>query len=136
LVDWIFIYLFTVFISLPSHFRCQAKNQYGEADTRANYNVEVEEAVEPEQKREFAPKFNPGLEDQQLNAGEPLHLYCRVEANPAASVTFYKDGLPIRATDRVQLDYNVDTGECHLRIEDCAAEDAGQSGEWGIRRQN
>ena len=107
-------------------YRCEAKNPYGVADTRANYNVEQPEEEAPEEKRENPPKFNPGLSDQTLNVGDTLKLYCRVEAVPAAAITFYKDGVPIRATDRIQVDYDVDSGECNLTIADCTQEDAGE----------
>uniref|UniRef100_A0A914I5C8 Muscle M-line assembly protein unc-89 n=1 Tax=Globodera rostochiensis TaxID=31243 RepID=A0A914I5C8_GLORO len=116
-----------------AHFReehvgeylCAAKNLYGVADTRAHYNVEVEEVGQAKEKKEFAPRFNPGLTDQQLNAGDQLRLNCHVEAVPPATVQFYKDGVPMRALDRCTIDYSPETGDCTLTVQDATEADAG-----------
>ncbi|KAL3121108.1 hypothetical protein niasHT_005368 [Heterodera trifolii] len=116
-----------------AHFRaeyvgeylCVAKNIYGVADTRAHYNVEVEEVEKVEEQKAFAPRFNPGLADQQLNAGEPLRLFCRVEAVPHATVQFYKDGVPVLASERCAIEYSPETGDCTLLVNEASESDAG-----------
>jgi len=52
-------------------------------------------------------------------------LRCRVEAQPPASITFYKDGVPIRPGDRIRINYNEESGECLLTIDDCLTNDEG-----------
>lgn len=105
-------------------YKCVAKNELGVADTQSTYSVEVTEEIEEVKKREFAPKFNPGLEDRAVNVGQPLKLSCKVTANPRAAVTWYKDGLPLRSDGRIILDY-ADDGSCSLTIPETKEKDEG-----------
>lgn len=109
-------------------YRCQATNPFGVADTRANYNVEpIAEKEAPKEELAKAPRFNPGLEDCAFEEGKQILLRCRVEAQPPASITFYKDGVPIRPGDRIRINYNEESGECLLTIDDCLTNDEGDS---------
>ncbi|KAK6034092.1 hypothetical protein COOONC_28405 [Cooperia oncophora] len=65
--------------------------------------MEMEEVVE---KKEYAPRFNPGLEDRTVNLGQSVHLSCTVDAIPKASAKkegeepFFTKGLVDIWTDR------------------------------------
>jgi len=65
------------------------------------------------------------LEDCAFEEGKQILLRCRVEAQPPASITFYKDGVPIRPGDRIRINYNEESGECLLTIDDCLTNDEG-----------
>jgi hypothetical protein len=41
-------------------------------------SILVEKPEEKKDEKASAPKFNPGLQDQQLSAGQPLNLFCKV----------------------------------------------------------
>ncbi|KAK6021957.1 immunoglobulin I-set domain protein, partial [Ostertagia ostertagi] len=68
-------------------YLCVAKNPLGVADTRSTYSVEVMEKEEVVEKNEYAPRFNPGLEDRTVNLGQSIHLSCTVDAIPKAGVS-------------------------------------------------
>ena len=81
----------------------------------------VEEKVE---RKEYAPKFNPPLDDWHDCEGKSIRLECRVDALPRANVSWYKDGLPVRQDDRHSLDYD-EGGKCSLVILDAKEKDQG-----------
>ncbi|GMS98905.1 hypothetical protein PENTCL1PPCAC_21080, partial [Pristionchus entomophagus] len=105
-------------------YQCVAKNSYGVADTRANYNVEVPKVEEVVSKNEYAPRFNPPLENWVGPAGKTVTLACKVEGIPRASVSWFKDGLPVKKDDRHTVEY-ADDGNCSLTIRDCKDSDGG-----------
>ncbi|GMR51488.1 hypothetical protein PMAYCL1PPCAC_21683, partial [Pristionchus mayeri] len=105
-------------------YQCVAKNSYGIADTRANYNVEVPKVEEVVSKTEFAPRFNPPLENWVGPAGKTVTLACKVEGIPRATVAWYKDGLPVKSDDRHSIEYAED-GNCSLVIRDVKDSDGG-----------
>ncbi|VDL68966.1 unnamed protein product [Nippostrongylus brasiliensis] len=72
----------------------------------------MEEVVE---KKEYAPRFNPGLEDKSVNVGQSVRLTCTVDAIPKASIVWYKDGLPLRSGGRHNIIIAED-GTCTLDI--------------------
>lgn len=98
-------------------YKCMAKNEYGMADTRSNLNVEIIEEEVAEQPKEYAPKFNPLLEDDTLKLGDSLKLQCCVDANPPANVTWYKDGLLLKTNEKCKLSYNPKSGQCLLTVD-------------------
>uniref|UniRef100_A0A914PQ08 Ig-like domain-containing protein n=1 Tax=Panagrolaimus davidi TaxID=227884 RepID=A0A914PQ08_9BILA len=106
-------------------YKCFAKNMYGTADTIANLNVEVKEEKEEQRKLEYAPKFNPQLEDQILNEGGTISLSCRVDAIPIASIVPYKDGLPVKNSDRLKWTYDPTSGKITLTVNDVRDGDGG-----------
>lgn len=107
------------------NYKCVAKNEHGVADTRANLMIEAETGIK-ELIKQSAPKFNPPLADVSLKHGEQLQLYCRVDAAPLpANVTWYKDGLMLKTTTRLKLDYNTENGECVLLIDSVEDGDQG-----------
>lgn len=106
-------------------YKCQAKNKYGNADTRSNLTLEKLKNDEDQFTKQQAPKFNPGLEDKLLKVGEPLELLCCVTAIPTASIILYKDGVPLKTSENLKLSYNKDTGECALTINNVTDKDAG-----------
>ncbi|KAK0423255.1 hypothetical protein QR680_008049 [Steinernema hermaphroditum] len=106
-------------------YKCQAKNCHGVADTRANYNVEVELIEERAERKEYPPRFNPQLSDVSVPAGATISLSCGVDAVPTASVVWYKDGLPVKLDGRVEAEYDEKSGQCRLTIRDARDSDDG-----------
>lgn len=107
-------------------YKCIAQNIHGIADTIANLDVEVDKPEETKDEKGTPPRFNPGLEDKQLDAGQPLNLSCRIEAHPMPkNVVWNRDGLPLADSDRVKIDFNPETGECTLSIPDTTDKDKG-----------
>ncbi|KIH51691.1 immunoglobulin I-set domain protein [Ancylostoma duodenale] len=125
-------------------YQCVAKNPLGVADTRSTYTVEVVEQEEIIEKNEYAPRFNPGLQDKTVSAGQSIRLSCAVDAVPKAGVgissrsmqvsgenqledfqiVWYKDGLPLRSGGRFTISASED-GTCTLDINDAVAGDEG-----------
>ncbi|KJH44301.1 immunoglobulin I-set domain protein [Dictyocaulus viviparus] len=105
-------------------YMCVATNPLGVADTRSTYSVEVIEKEEVIEKNEYAPRFNPGLEDKTVNAGQGVVLSCTVDAVPKAGVVWYKDGLPLRSGGRFTITAQED-GICTLEIKETVAGDEG-----------
>ncbi|KAK5975978.1 hypothetical protein GCK32_004118, partial [Trichostrongylus colubriformis] len=83
--------------------------------------MEKEEVVE---KNEYAPRFNPGLEDRTVNLGQSIHLTCTVDAIPKASIVWYKDGLPLRSGGRFNI-VTAEDGTCSLEISEAVEGDEG-----------
>lgn len=106
-------------------YKCQAKNEYGIADTRSNLSVEQSKDDDDQSAKEHAPKFNPGLEDKSLKVGELLKLSCQVVAVPIAAITWYKDGVPLKSNDTVKLSYDENNGECFFTVNDVKEDNAG-----------
>lgn len=50
-------------------------------------SVSVAEKEEVVEKKEYAPRFNPGLEDTTVNVGQAIRLSCSVDAIPKAGVS-------------------------------------------------
>ncbi|ETN83967.1 hypothetical protein NECAME_07120, partial [Necator americanus] len=68
-------------------YQCVATNPLGVAETRSTYTVEVTEEEEIVERKEYAPRFNPGLQDKAVNAGQSVRLSCAVDALPKAGVS-------------------------------------------------
>uniref|UniRef100_A0A0K0DG20 Muscle M-line assembly protein unc-89 n=1 Tax=Angiostrongylus cantonensis TaxID=6313 RepID=A0A0K0DG20_ANGCA len=105
-------------------YMCVATNPLGVADTRSTYSVEVTEKEEVIEKNEYAPRFNPGLEDLNINAGQSIRLSCTVDAIPKAGIVWYKDGLPLRSGGRFTITTQ-DDGTCILEVKNTVAGDEG-----------
>ncbi|VDM52411.1 unnamed protein product, partial [Angiostrongylus costaricensis] len=105
-------------------YMCVATNPLGVAETRSTYSVEVTEKEEVIEKNEYAPRFNPGLEDLNINAGQSIRLSCAVDAIPKAGIVWYKDGLPLRSGGRFTITTQ-DDGTCILEVKDTVAGDEG-----------
>ncbi|EYB87861.1 hypothetical protein Y032_0256g374 [Ancylostoma ceylanicum] len=105
-------------------YQCVATNPLGVADTRSTYTVEVFEQEEIIEKNEYAPRFNPGLQDKTVSAGQSIRLSCTVDAVPKAGIVWYKDGLPLRSGGRFTISASED-GTCTLDISDAVAGDEG-----------
>ncbi|KAJ1353882.1 hypothetical protein KIN20_010652 [Parelaphostrongylus tenuis] len=105
-------------------YMCVATNPLGVADTRSTYSVEVTEKEEVIEKKEYAPRFNPGLEDMNINAGQSIRLSCTVDAIPKAGIVWYKDGLPLRSGGRFTITTQ-DDGQCILEVSNTVAGDEG-----------
>ncbi|VDN04253.1 unnamed protein product [Thelazia callipaeda] len=106
-------------------YKCTATNKFGVAETKSNLNIQAEIVEEEKKKREFAPRFNPPLTDKFANINETIRLSCKVDAIPKASVTWYKDGIPMRDNGRICIEYDSDQGHCLLTINHSTESDDG-----------
>lgn len=84
----------------------------------------MEEINEVKSKLQFAPRFNPPLVDKYSEPGEKIYLSCRVEAEPKPSVTWFKDGLPLRNDGRTLVEVD-EVGNCLLTILSANESDSG-----------
>lgn len=71
-----------------------------------------------------APEFTTALSDAVIQEGSKFTFICRVAGNPAPSVTWYKDGIPIESNPDYQTTY--EAGLCTLTIEETFAEDSAR----------
>lgn len=84
----------------------------------------VEEIEEVTTKKVYSPRFNPPLTDKFADTDETVRLTCRVFAEPQATVTWYKDGVPLRGDSRVTIQNDQD-GNCLLTINHSTESDDG-----------
>ncbi|RZF43883.1 hypothetical protein LSTR_LSTR007219 [Laodelphax striatellus] len=70
------------------------------------------------------PKFKKKLTDTDTMVSKQIKLSVQVEGSPKPSVQWYKDGLCIKASDRVKL-FEEASAEYTLLIEEARLEDAG-----------
>lgn len=90
----------------------KAKNELGEVETKATLVVTS------------APVFTKSPASCTIGDGEPLKLHIAFEGNPAPTVTWYKDGSAITASDSIKIESKSDT-EQTLCISRATVKDAG-----------
>uniref|UniRef100_A0A0R3RFL5 Muscle M-line assembly protein unc-89 n=1 Tax=Elaeophora elaphi TaxID=1147741 RepID=A0A0R3RFL5_9BILA len=105
-------------------YKCTATNTLGVADTRSNLSIQIKEREEVLAKKEFPPRFNPPLTDKFADIDETVRLSCKVDASPQATITWYKDGVPLRSNGRIVIE-NDDDGNCLLTINHSTESDDG-----------
>lgn len=57
--------------------------------------------------------------------GKPVRLACRVEGNPKPSVVWYKNGINLPASTRLNPDFDLKTGVVSLKINEAQTNDSG-----------
>ncbi|KAL3997510.1 Immunoglobulin I-set domain family protein [Acanthocheilonema viteae] len=105
-------------------YKCTASNTFGVADTRSNLTIQMKEQEEVIAKKQFPPRFNPPLVDKFADIDETVRLSCKVDASPKASITWYKDGVPLRNNGRIIIE-NDDDGNCLLTVNHSTESDDG-----------
>lgn len=81
-------------------YKAVATNSAGEAETSAPLTVTSSTISE---KPEEAPSFLHGLKDVVTEEGQPLIIEAPFTGNPIPSVEWFKDGEPLKASDRIWL---------------------------------
>lgn len=71
-----------------------------------------------------APVFKIKLKDTELKEGSTVRFELLVNAEPTATLKFFKDNKPLKENDRVKIEYPT-TEACEILIENCRPEDAG-----------
>uniref|UniRef100_A0A8D0L4H5 Ig-like domain-containing protein n=1 Tax=Sphenodon punctatus TaxID=8508 RepID=A0A8D0L4H5_SPHPU len=77
-------------------FICKAENSIGTASSKAFLTV---------QERKRPPSFARKLKDTEQTVGYPVKLVCRLNGSEPISVTWYKDGVPLRDDHIVQTSF-------------------------------
>lgn len=71
-----------------------------------------------------APVFKIKLKDTELKEGSTVRFELQVQAEPPATLKFFKDDKPLKENDRVKIEYTSDDA-CEIVIENCKQADAG-----------
>jgi hypothetical protein len=66
------------------------------------------------------------LQNTQVPDGKPVRLPCRVDGHPRPTVVWYKNGMPLPASNRYAPEYDVKTGVVALRIESTQLNDSAR----------
>uniref|UniRef100_A0A8C8R986 Ig-like domain-containing protein n=1 Tax=Pelusios castaneus TaxID=367368 RepID=A0A8C8R986_9SAUR len=75
---------------------CKAENSVGTATTKALLTVQA---------RKLPPSFARKLKDIEQTVGLPITFTCRLNGSEPFSVTWHKDGVPLRVDDNVQTTF-------------------------------
>lgn len=97
-------------------FSCEAKNEAGSAQTKANFAV-----IENVQ----APKFVKGLEPLEVKESETVSMSVVAEGKPTPQVDWFKDGRPIQIDETHLLKKDEGEGRHSLTIFNSRLDDAG-----------
>lgn len=102
------------------HYEVVASNDKGKSASDADIKTQPEDERKPKK-----PIFEKGLEPTTLTEGKPARLEAKLapESKPT-DVKWLKDGRPIKANNRVQIEEKPD-GTLALLIDDVRPEDAG-----------
>ena len=65
------------------------------------------------------------LKDNFITEGSPIVFNCKIDANPKAEVTWFKDDQPLKASDRFSTFYDMFTGMAILRLKTAFNDDRG-----------
>ena len=84
-----------------------------------------------EEVRPVAPLFTEYLQDRVLKEGSKCEMSARVSGVPVPSITWFKDGVPVKNNSDYKAKY--DKGLCSLVIEETFVED---SANWSLRASN
>ncbi|KAI0989369.1 hypothetical protein GJ496_004953 [Pomphorhynchus laevis] len=80
-----------------------------------------------ERKTKLAPHVNKPLENKTINETEDVVLEIHLNnAYPMCSIQWFRNKMELRASNRVQPTYNLNTGVASLRLLGCQLRDSGQ----------
>lgn len=102
-------------------YKAVASNEVGEAVTTADLRVTPSTKTEEPEER---PQFIYGLKGVITDEGQPLVIEAPFTGNPIPSVEWFKDGEPLKQTDRMMV--TCDGKKVALHISNAIPSDAGQ----------
>ena len=103
------------FVDDSANWSVRASNPAGYAESHAK--LTVQEKIE-----QFKPKVVKPLKDIAVQESKSLELRCKIESNPLATVSWYKNGICVDRNRNFTIGEN-SGGENVLRIEKCHLED-------------
>lgn len=65
------------------------------------------------------------LSNIHSSEGKPIRFACRVEGNPRPTVVWYKNGINLPASNRLNPEFDLKTGVVSLKINECQTNDSG-----------
>ncbi|XP_042876868.1 titin-like isoform X4 [Penaeus japonicus] len=109
-------------------YRVVAMNSAGEASTACFLNVEPVPELAPPPEPEaptVAPRFSQLLTDSHVTEGKPITLRASVTGQPAPTVAWFKDGVPLIPDNEFQIQENPD-GSLIVHINAATLDHTGQ----------
>jgi len=117
------------------NYTCVAENPAGKAYTTTQgvvkntnkYDSQDDSQSDSEVplNRAKPPKVIHGLRDIKEVEGNPVSMACKIDGFPKPTLTWLKNGQPIVASNRLNTEYNLNTGVAKLKINDTVLTDAG-----------
>lgn len=83
------------------------------------------DSAEPSSGKEARLKIVEPLKDFHLVEGNQAIFYCKIDAHPKAETSWFKDGQPLIASQRIMTSYNLHSGVATLIIENGNSNDTG-----------
>ncbi|XP_037781353.1 LOW QUALITY PROTEIN: titin-like [Penaeus monodon] len=109
-------------------YRVVAMNSAGEASTACFLNVEPVPELAPPSEPEaptVAPRFSQLLTDSHVTEGKPITLRASVTGEPAPTIAWFKDGVPLLPDNEFQIQENPD-GNLIVHINAATLDHTGQ----------
>ncbi|XP_069984239.1 titin isoform X5 [Penaeus vannamei] len=109
-------------------YRVVAMNSAGEASTACFLNVEPVPELAPPSEPEaptVAPRFSQLLTDSHVTEGKPITLRASVTGEPAPTIAWFKDGVPLLPDNEFQIQENRD-GSLIVHINAATLDHTGQ----------
>ncbi|VDK50737.1 unnamed protein product [Anisakis simplex] len=106
-------------------YRCVATNLAGSAETSCVINIEEPEksSVRQQIDESKAPRFEMPLTNREIPEGFELTLVCAVTGTPSPTVTWMRNGKPIKPDD---CETKFENGVCTLMLSTTTSKDAGE----------
>lgn len=72
------------------------------------------------------PKVLVPLQNVRFTEDEPIYLACKFDGHPKPVISWFKDSLPLPASNRVKTNFDFSTGVASLKIEHAQLNDVGK----------